>query len=208
MKVGLQITLDVKDRLCVVVGGGEEATDKVNRLLDAQAKVTVVSPTVTEGLQRLAAVTKIVYRNRRFLLSDVEEGVVLVVNTVRGDETLGHGLYAAARQKGFLLCSTDRPEYSTCTMPALVAKGSLRIAISTSGVSPALASRLRQDLEPLFDERFETFLRWLETYRMHLQATEPDIKKRHTLLRDTVEKVRLHAKIEFPDVEASRKERD
>ena len=201
MKFGFQINLDVKDRPCLVVGGGDEATEKTNRLLDTGAKVTVVSPKLSDELKVLAASAKILHRGRRFKASDVEGGIWLVLNTVRTDEVLSRDLYTLAKQKGFLLCSTDQPEYSTFTLPALVARGPLRIAISTSGVSPALAKRLREDLEPLFDERFEIFLEWLDAYRAHLQATEPHIEKRQQLLRDAVAKVKLHAKIEFPKVE-------
>lgn len=201
MKFGFQINLDVQDRPCLVVGGGDEATEKTNRLLDGGARVTVISPTLSDELKVLAASAKILHRGRRFKASDVEGGIWLVINTVRTDEVLSRDLYNLAKQKGFLLCSTDQPECSTFTLPALVAKGPLRIAISTSGVSPALAKRLREDLEPLFDERFEVFLEWLDAYRAHLQATEPHVEKRQQLLRDAVVKVKLHAKIEFPKVE-------
>lgn len=201
MKFGFQINLDVKDRVCMVVGGEDEAADKTNRLLEAGAKVTVVSPKLNDALKGLAASAKILHRGRRFKASDVEGGVWLVMNTVRSDEVLSRDLFKLAGQKGFLLCSTDQPDYSTFTMPALVARGPFRIAISTSGISPALSSRLRQDLEPVFDERFEVFLEYLDAYRAHLQATEPHTEKRHELLRDAVSKVKLHAKIEFPKVE-------
>ena len=201
MKFGFQINLDVKDRPCLVVGGGDEATEKTNRLLETGARVTVISPKLSDELKVLAASAKILHRGRRFKASDVEGGIWLVLNTVRTDEVLSRDLYELAKQKGFLLCSTDQPEYSTFTLPALVQRGPLRIAISTSGVSPALAKRLREDLEPLFDERFEVFLEWLDAYRAHLQSTEPHIDKRQQLLRNAVAKVKLHAKIEFPKVE-------
>jgi precorrin-2 dehydrogenase/sirohydrochlorin ferrochelatase len=201
MRFGLQINLDVKDRPCLVVGGGEEATEKTNRLLEAQGKVTVVSPTLTDELKTLTASARILHRGRRFKASDIDDGVVLVMNTVRGDQVLSRDLLALSKQKGFLLSATDQPDYSTFTMPALVARGPLRIAISTSGVSPALAKRLREDLEPLFDERFEVYLEYLDAYRAHLHSTEPNVEKRQALLRDAVAKVRLQAKIEFPKVE-------
>ncbi len=207
MKFGLQINLDVENRLCLVIGGGEEAANKTGRLLDAGAKVTVISPTLNDTLKSLAASAKILHRGRRFKASDVDGGVWLAINTVTSDAVLSRDLFALAKQKGFLLCATDQPDYSTVTMPALVARGPLRIAISTSGVSPALSSRLRQDLEPLFDERFEVFLEWLDAYRTHLQSTEPHIEKRHQLLRDAVSKVKLHAKIEFPKVEKKAEEK-
>ena len=59
----------------------------------------------------------------------------------------------------------------------------------------------RQDLEPLFDQRFETFLEYLDAYRGHLQQTEPDGDKRRQLLIDAVAKVRLEARIQYPKVE-------
>jgi len=201
MKFGFQINLDVKDRPCIVVGGGDEATEKTKKLLDAGARVTVISPKLSDELKVLAASARILHRGRRFKASDVDGGIWLVINTVLTDDVLSRDLYNLAKQKGFLLCSTDQPEYSTFTLPALVARGPLRIAISTSGVSPALAKRLREDLEPLFDERFEVFLEWLDVYRTHLMETEPHIEKRQQLLRDAVVKVKLHAKIEFPKVE-------
>ena len=207
MKFGFQINLDVQDRACMVIGGEDEAAEKTNRLLEAGARVTVVSPKLNEALKGLAASARILHRGRRFKSSDVDGGIWLVMNTVKSDEVLSRDLFNLARQKGFLLCSTDQPDYSTFTMPALVARGPLRIAISTSGVSPALSSRLRQDLEPVFDERFEVFLEYLDAYRAHLQATEQNIEKRHQLLRDAVSKVKLHAKIEFPKVEKKAEEK-
>ena len=63
------------------------------------------------------------------------------------------------------------------------------------------ASPLRQDLEPLFDERFQVFLEWLDAYRGHLQTTKPNAEKRQEILREVVAKVKLQARIEFPKVE-------
>jgi precorrin-2 dehydrogenase / sirohydrochlorin ferrochelatase len=201
MKCAFQINLDVQDRMCLVIGGGEEAAERVNRLLDAGAKVTVISPGLTDELKKLAASAKILHRGRHFRSSDVDAGVWLVLNTVRDDQTLVKDLSALSKSKNFLLSSSDQPDHSNFTMPALVVRGPLRIAISTSGVSPALASRLRQDLEPLFDERFEVFMEWLDAYRVHLQETEPLAVRRQELLREAVAKVKVQARIEFPKIE-------
>jgi precorrin-2 dehydrogenase/sirohydrochlorin ferrochelatase len=201
MRCGFQINLDVHDRMCLVIGGDEDAAERVNRLLEAGAKVTVINPNLTDGLKKLAASAKILHRGRHFRASDIEASIRLIINTLRGDQALVRDLFALSKQKGFLVYSSDEPEYSTFTLPALVARGPLRIAISTSGVSPALASRLRQELEPLFDERFEVFLEWLDAYRAHLQKTEPNAEKRQEILREVVAKVKLPARIEFPKVE-------
>ncbi len=194
---GLQISLDVKGRSCLVLGGDDEAAEKVQRLLEAGAKVTVISPTLNDALRRLTASAKVLHRGRLFRAADAE-GVVLVINTLRGNPDFSKSLYELAKQERFLLCSTDQPETSTVMMPALVNRGHLRLAISTSGVAPALASRLRQDLEQVFDDNFASFLEWLATIRDETKATEPDAEQRRALLRDTVNGFRLTGKVEYP----------
>lgn len=194
---GLQISLDVKGRSCLVLGGDDEAAEKVQRLLEAGAKVTVISPTLNDALRKLTASAKVLHRGRLFRAADVE-GVVLVINTLRGNPDFSKSLYELAQQERFLLCSTDQPETSTVMMPALVSRGHLRLAISSSGVAPALASRLRQDLEQVFDDEFASFLEWLATIRDETKATEPDAEQRRVLLRDTVNGFRLTGKVEYP----------
>lgn len=194
---GLQISLDVKGRSCLVLGGDDEAAEKVQRLLEAGAKVTVISPTLNDALRRLTASAKVLHRGRLFRAADAE-GVVLVINTLRGNPDFSKSLYALAQQVRFLLCSTDQPETSTVMMPALVSRGHLRLAVSSSGVAPALASRLRQDLEQVFDDEFASFLEWLATIRDETKATEPDAEQRRALLRDAVNGFRLTGKVEYP----------
>ena len=194
---GLQISLDVKGRSCLVLGGDDEAAEKVQRLLEAGAKVTVVSPTLNDALRKLTASAKVLHRGRLFRAADAE-GVVLVINTFRGNPDFSKSLYELAQRERFLLCSTDQPETSTVMMPALVSRGHLRLAISTSGVAPALASRLRQDLEQVFDDKVASFLEWLATIRDETKATEPDAEQRRALLRDAVNGFRLTGKVEYP----------
>jgi precorrin-2 dehydrogenase/sirohydrochlorin ferrochelatase len=83
-------------------------------------------------------------------------------------------------------------------MPALVTRGHLRLAVSTSGVAPALASRLRQDLETVFDEKFQSFLEWLKKHREDTQATAADDERRRAQLREAVEGFKLSASITYP----------
>jgi len=194
---GFPITLDVKGRPCVVLGGDEEAADKVHRLLDAGAKVTVVSPTLNDALRKLAAAAKVIHRVRLFRGQDAE-GALLVINTLRTDEDLSRSLYELATKEKFLLCSLDQPEYSNAWLPAVVSRGHLRCAVSTSGTAPALASRLRQDLEEIFDGTFQSFLEWLSSVRESVQGSESDAERRRTLLRDAVSGFKLSGKIDYP----------
>jgi precorrin-2 dehydrogenase/sirohydrochlorin ferrochelatase len=194
---GFPITLDVKGRLCVVLGGDDVAAEKVQRLVDAGAKVTVVSPTLNDALRRLTAAAKVIHRVRLFRSQDAE-GAFLVINTLMTDEDFSRSLYELAAKERFLLCQLDQPAYSTAWLPALVSRGHLRCAISTSGVAPALASRLRQDLEEVFDDTFQTFVEWLASVRESVQESEADAERRRNLLRGSVSGFKLSGTIQYP----------
>ena len=194
---GFQVSLDVKGRVCVVIGGDDEAADKVQRLLDAGAKVTIVNPTLNDALRRLTSSGKIVHRVRSFRAPDAE-GAMLVMNTLKGDRDYARSLYELALKERFLLCSTDQPELSTCMMPAIDNRGHLRIAVSTSGVAPALAGRVRQDLETVFNDEFQSFMEWLKKLREETQATEADDERRRAQLREAIDGFKLGASITYP----------
>src|SRR5262245_34766862 len=106
---GFPVTLDVRGRQCVVLGGGDEASEKTQRLLDAGAKVIVVSPTLNDALRKLTAAAKVIHRVRLFRGTDAD-GAFLVINTVRSDEDFSRSLYDLAVKERFLLCAMDQPE--------------------------------------------------------------------------------------------------
>lgn len=194
---GFQVSLDVKGRSCVVLGGDDEAADKVTRLLDSGAKVTVISPTLNDHLRKLTATAKILHRVRLFRSTDVQ-GCFLVVNTLRHDPDFSRSLYELALTERFLLCAVDQPEYSTVLLPAVAKRGHLRLAISTSGVAPTLAGKLRQDCEQLFDEEFGRFLDWLASIRDETKTAESDAEQRRAKLREAVEGFTLGGTIHYP----------
>src|SRR5687768_4364978 len=92
---GFQISIDVKGRPCLVLGGDDEAADKAQRLLDAGAKVTVINPTLNDQLRRLTATGKIIHRVRTFRAPDAD-GTMLVINTLSGDRDYAKSLYELA----------------------------------------------------------------------------------------------------------------
>jgi len=124
--------------------------------------------------------------------------VTLVLNTLRDDPDLAKLLFDLAKTERFLVWSIDQPELSTVVMPAVVRRGHLRVAISTSGASPALAKALRQDLEIVFDDEFVNCLNWLGSVREELRKDELSELKRRERLQQIVEGFRLTGKIEFP----------
>lgn len=196
---GFPLTLDVRGYPVLVLGGDEEAAEKTQRLLESGARVTVVAPTLHETLKQLAASAKIVHRGRHFRDTDLESAI-LVLNTVRGDKDFSRSLFIKAREKKFLLWSVDFPEASTVTMPAVVASGHARVAISTSGMAPALSGFMKEDMEKILDGEFAAFIDWLGQLREQAKANEPDAEKRRTLLREALDGFRLLGKVQYPKV--------
>ena len=196
---GFQISLDVRGWPVLVIGGNEEAAEKVQRLLDAGAKVTVVSPTLHEMLRKLAASAKIIHRGRHFRANDLES-VILVLNTLRDDRELAHSLIRLAREQKFLLWSVDQPDVSNVVMPAVVSSGHVRVAISSSGQAPALSGFMKEDLERILDSEFAAFVDWLAQLREQAKANEPDAEKRRALLREALDGFRLLGKVQYPKV--------
>ena len=192
-----QVGLDVVGRPCLVIGGGREAEDKTGRLLEAGADLTLVSPDLTSRLQEWAREGRLAHHPRRFQPEDLDN-IFLVLNTVAGDRELARQVYDRARAQGCLVNSYDAPAFSDFGMMALVHPGHLRLAISTSNASPILASRLRQDLEKLFDGEFVDFLDQLARVRAQLKEHEPDRQKRIARLRSLVADFQLEGRLHYP----------
>jgi siroheme synthase-like protein len=197
MKNYFQASLDLEGRPCLVVGGGAEAEEKAGRLLDAAAEVTVVSPEATPQLVSWAAAGQLTLHRRRFEPADLD-GVYLAVNTVTSDPQLSQDIYQRCEAQRILISAYDQPETSNFVMVALVRCSRLRVAIATGATSPALASRLRAELEQIFDGEFASFVDYLADERRRLEATLPKGPGRSEALRQLVRGLRLTAKVVYP----------
>jgi precorrin-2 dehydrogenase/sirohydrochlorin ferrochelatase len=170
------IFLDVTGRRCLVVGGGEVAARKVASLLNAGAEVTVVSPSLIDELHDLAREERIRHLNRAYEADDMV-GAALVY-AASDDAQLHKRLHDEARARGIPINVADAPELCTFIAPAVVTRGSLKIAVSTEGASPAMAGRIRRRLERLFGPEYGLALEVLRAARNQLKANEPDIRIR------------------------------
>ena len=171
------IFLDVHGKRCLVVGGGEVATRKVQGLLEAGAVVVVVSPTLTDALTTLVHIGAIHHVARPFQTHDVV-GCALVIGAT--DRPAVHAAVCeAARQQGIWVNIVDTPEACDFIAPAVVRRGALQIAISTGGHSPALAKHIREDLEQRYGPEYVELLAWLgeQRQRIRQQVRDPAARK-------------------------------
>jgi precorrin-2 dehydrogenase/sirohydrochlorin ferrochelatase len=171
------VHLDIKNRNCLVVGGGAVGTRKVNTLLACGARVTVVSPDPAQQLKKMAAEGSITLKERAYRTVDLEDMFLVIGAT--DDEMLNRQISEEAEQIGILCNIADRPEACNFILPSVVQRGDLVITISTSGQSPALAKRLRRKLEAQFGEEYADFLLLMGAIRKKLlsQAHEPEAHK-------------------------------
>ena len=171
------VCLDIKNRPCLVVGGGDVGTRKVTGLLEAGARVTVVGPELSPVLRTLAK-DRIEWRRKKYHSADLD-GMFLVFGATN-DEALNQRIHADATGRNMLCNIADRPEVCNFILPSVVRRGDLIIAVSTSGKSPALAKKLRKDLENRFGEEYAVFLQMMGAVReqLFIREQEPEIRKR------------------------------
>ncbi|MBI5327508.1 MAG: bifunctional precorrin-2 dehydrogenase/sirohydrochlorin ferrochelatase [Deltaproteobacteria bacterium] len=150
------IFLDIKGKPCVVIGGGNVAERKVLSLLDAGANVLVISPKLTPALKRLAGKKTIGYRHKSYEQGDLK-GFFLAYSATN-DSGTNKSVFNEAKKRGVLLNVVDVPELCNFIVPSVVDRGDLLIVISTSGRSPAMAKKIRQQLEKEFGWEYAAFL--------------------------------------------------
>ena len=170
---------DLQSRRCVVIGGGTEAERKVEGLLTANAAVTVISETLTDNLTLWADEHRIVWLPRACRPGDLQGAWLAIATT--GDRTLATRLEDEAERYGVLLNVTDDVPHSNFVAGSVMRRGPLVIAVSTSGCSPALAARIRQQLEQTFGPEYADFLNLLGDLRQPVAARHPDFEARKAL---------------------------
>jgi precorrin-2 dehydrogenase/sirohydrochlorin ferrochelatase len=174
------IFLKLAGRRCLVVGASPVGESKVKSLLLAGAEVLVVAPRATPAIRAWARDRKVCWKARGFCPSDLN-GASLVVAATSSPE-LQEKIFQEARRRGALCNVVDNPARCDFYYPAIVRRGDLQIAISTSGRSPAFAQQLKQELEKRFGPEYETWIERLGQAREKVLARAIAPQRRRRLL--------------------------
>jgi precorrin-2 dehydrogenase/sirohydrochlorin ferrochelatase len=172
--------LKLSARPCLVVGAGAIAESKIASLLEAGGRVRVVAPEATPQVRSWAQSKNIEWHQRSFEPDDLE-GMFLVVAATSSTELHQH-IFEEAKRRGVLCNVVDVPALCDFYYPSVVQRGGLQIAISTAGQSPALAQRLREQLEDQFGPEYEEWVTQLGETRDKLFSTKLDPEERKRLL--------------------------
>ena len=170
----------LRGRRCVVVGAGTIAAGKIAGLLAHEAQVIVVSPRAAPPVQKVAREGFIKWLRRKFSPRDVK-GAFLVVSATNSP-VVNQAVFDACKREGVLCNAVDDPERCDFFYPAVVKRGPLQIAISTSGRSPALAARLRRDLEEQFGKQWGAWVEQVGDKRREVMIAKLPPKSRRARL--------------------------
>lgn len=174
--------LKLTGRACLVVGAGSVGEAKIRTLLSTGALLRVVAPRATPGVREWVESGRIAWEARGFVPADLE-GMFLVIAATSSVE-VNDRVFREAQQRGVLCNVVDDPARCDFYYPALVQRGSLQIAISTEGQSPAFAQRLRRELENQFGPDYAGWVEHLGQERKQLLAQEMDHEYRRSLLHE------------------------
>jgi siroheme synthase-like protein len=159
------IVIDLTDKKCLIVGGGQVALRKAQALREAGALVTVISPDVNEELEVLDGISVV----RRAYSSGDVCGYALVF-AATDDRSLNSAFSEEAARNGIPVNVVDDPELCTFIVPATVRRGDLMIAVTTSGKSPMLSKIIRKQLEILYGPEYESYVDLLGELREEVKS--------------------------------------
>jgi precorrin-2 dehydrogenase/sirohydrochlorin ferrochelatase len=180
------VYLNLKGKRVVVIGGGEVAQRKIESLLDAGASVAVISLEVTQRIALLSAEKRIELSRRVYVPGDCA-GAALVFSAT-GDPEISKAVYAEATTLDIFINTADQPAQCSFIMPAVVRRGDVGVAISTSGTSPALAARLRHKILGVIGPEYGRLAELLSQARPEIRkrvATEETRKDLHYRIIDS-----------------------
>jgi precorrin-2 dehydrogenase/sirohydrochlorin ferrochelatase len=155
MTTGYPAILMLDGRLGVVIGGGAVGERKVRTLLEAGARVKVITPEATPRLKKLAGDDTIELIERPYQRGDLKGAAVVIAST--DERAVNQAIYEEALDEGVPVNVVDDPPHCTFIAPSIVRRGDLMIAISTGGTNPAMAVRIRERLEKEFGPEYEAY---------------------------------------------------
>lgn len=164
----LPIFLNIRSQPCLVVGGGDVATRKVELLLKAQADITVVSPDLCAALAELGRTGKLKHVPESFRAAHIAGQRIVIAAT--DDESVNRTVAEAARQSNIPVNVVDRPELCTFIMPAIIDRSPVVVAVSSGGASPVLARLLRARLESLVPASYGRLATLVRAFRDKVKA--------------------------------------
>ena len=162
------INLNIKNAICLVIGGGEVAMRKITELCSCGARVVVISPEVLPAIEGMADDGKIKWLTREYARGDLDDAFLVFAAT--DNREVQQEIAFEAREKNILFNSVDDPDACSFHVPARVRRGNFLLTISTGGGSPALAAKLRRHLDAEYGSEYQQLVDLLAAIRKRIVA--------------------------------------
>ncbi|MEJ2452268.1 MAG: siroheme synthase CysG [Gammaproteobacteria bacterium] len=159
----LPIFMNIRNKPCLVVGGGQVAARKVYLLHRAGGQITLVSPELCDELRRWADAGDIQYQPRPFAPDDIQGQALIIAATDNAE--VNQQVSDLAQSRGVPVNVVDNPDLGSFIMPSIIDRTPVQIAISTGGASPVLARLLRARLETFIPAAYGRLAELLERFR-------------------------------------------
>jgi precorrin-2 dehydrogenase/sirohydrochlorin ferrochelatase len=172
------VYLDLTGKKAIVIGGGTVAERKIRSLLKANAHVTVISPRLTKRLEREKLKGTFKHVCRSYKKGDLSRAFLVIAAT--DSQSINEQV---SRNAPCLVNVVDKPDLCNFIVPSFVQRGHLQVAISTSGMSPALSRSIRKELEKNYGKEFSDYVALLKIIRKKALLTIKDKKKRTAFLK-------------------------
>ena len=176
--------LRLKGRKSLVVGGGEIGLEKIEGLLACGGEVHLVAPEACEAVAALAEEGSITWDRKAYEPTDLEGAFMVIAAT--DDTEVNIGIYDDAEKRAMLVNVVDVPPLCNFILPAIVRTGALAIAISTQGASPALAKRMKREIQENFGEPYAELAIVLNDARGWAKSTLPTYQDRKEFFEEIV----------------------
>ena len=169
--------IDVRDRDCIVIGGGDMGEEKTLKLLECGARVTVISPSVTGKVEELENEGRLTWTQRHYHRGDLKRAFIAIAAT--DDDAMNREIAREAKERNVLLNVVDVTHLCTFIAPSVARRGEVTVATSTGGASPALARTFREKIENSRILEYADLAPLLSDARAHLKQRRLKVSPDH-----------------------------
>jgi precorrin-2 dehydrogenase / sirohydrochlorin ferrochelatase len=186
--------LNIENRKCLIIGGGDIACRKISEFIEYGANVTVVSISINEDIKAFMDKGLIHYIKDAYHKNYIENAYIVVAST--NHSKINNQIFRDCSEKGILVNVVDDPKNCSFIVPSKIKRGDLTISISTNGKSPTLSRAIREELEEKYDENYEILLNILGDVRKEVieKVKDASMKKEifnNIVKEDYLEKLKL-----------------
>jgi precorrin-2 dehydrogenase/sirohydrochlorin ferrochelatase len=179
------IALNISGRKCVVVGGGAVAARRIASLLDAEASISVISPTITPEIQQWVDEGHVLHEAIAYNKETLNGALLVIAAT--NDPSVNAAVTRDAQAMGALVNDVETSERGDFVIPSVVRQGDLLLTVTTGGASPSLTVKIREDLEGRFGPEYEAYLNLLREAREEILKQDNSRFRAKQLLKSLVE---------------------